>query len=219
MVRRTHLTAYKQPYYNQKMILFSLNPTKNLLPYDGIVNDFGNIIDEPNELYQTLLTTLPWQSDIVTLFGKTHITHRKIVWMGQADYRYSGHTRQGVAWTNEVFHVKQLVEQTLLSQGITAHFNACLLNFYPTGADGMGYHADDEKELGYEPIIASVSLGAERKFVFKHRVTKDKVAMTLQDGQLIVMRGQTQRHWLHSLPKTKKVSDGRINLTFRTLFG
>lgn len=199
------------------MTLFLPTPTENLLPYDGIVNDFGNIIDKPNELYQSLLTTLPWQSDIVTLFGKTHITRRQIVWMGEADYRYSGHTRQGIAWTDKMFHVKQLVERLLISQNITANFNACLLNFYPTGDEGLGYHADDEKELGNEPIIASVSLGAERKFVFKHRITKDKVEIVLQNGQLIVMRGQTQRHWLHSLPKTKKVSEGRISLTFRTI--
>lgn len=201
------------------MTLFLPTPTENLLPYDGIVNDFGNIIDKPNELYQSLLTTLPWQSDIVTLFGKTHITRRQIVWMGEADYHYSGHTRQGIAWTDKMFHVKQLVERLLISQNITANFNACLLNFYPTGDEGLGYHADDEKELGNEPIIASVSLGAERKFVFKHRITKDKVEIVLQNGQLIVMRGQTQRHWLHSLPKTKKVSDGRISLTFRTIKG
>jgi len=98
---------------------------------------------------------------------------------------------------------------------VSANFNACLFNYYPTGDDGMGYHADNESELGNEPIIASVSLGATRKFVFKHRITKEKVEIPLQNGQLIVMRGQTQRHWLHSLPKTKKVTEGRINLTFR----
>lgn len=199
------------------MSLFLPNPSENLLPYDGIVNDFGQIIDHPSLLYQTLLTTLPWQNDIVTMFGKTHITHRKIVWMGEADYHYSGHTRQAIAWSNEVFHVKQMIEQVLKQYHINASFNACLLNFYPTGEQGMGYHADDEKELGDEPIIASVSLGAARKFVFKHRITKDKVEIPLENGQLIVMRGHTQRHWLHSLPKTKKVSEGRINLTFRHL--
>ena len=98
---------------------------------------------------------------------------------------------------------------------MTANFNACLFNYYPTGDDGMGYHADNESELGNEPSIASVSLGATRKFVFKHRITKEKVEIPLQNGQLIVMRGQTQRHWLHSLPKTKKVTEGRINPTFR----
>lgn len=197
------------------MTLFLPNPHDNLLPYDGIVNDFGQVIDSPNELYHTLLTTLNWQSDIVTLFGKTHITNRKIVWMGGNDYHYSGQTRQGVAWTEDVFQLKLLIEKKLQAMGVNADFNACLLNFYPTGDEGLGYHADDEKELGHEPIIASLSLGAERKFVLKHRTTKQKIELNLTAGQLIVMRGQTQRHWLHSLPKTKKVSDGRINLTFR----
>lgn len=189
----------------------------NLLPYDGAVNDMGQIIEpeSANALYQALLTGLSWQSDIVKLFGKTHITNRKIVWMGQADYRYSGHTRQGVAWTADVLAIKTLIENQLQAIGVTADFNACLLNFYPTGADGMGYHADDEKELGNEPIIASLSLGATRKFVFKHRTTQAKVELPLHNGQLIVMGGQTQQYWRHSLPKTKKVTGGRINLTFR----
>lgn len=201
------------------MTLFLPNPTDNLLPYDGIVNDFGNIIDEPNELYQSLLITLPWQSDVVTLFGKTHITRRKIVWMGEADYRYSGHTRQGVAWIEDVFQIKKLIEKHLQNVGVNAHFNACLLNFYPTGADGMGYHADDEKELGSEPIIASLSLGAERKFVLKHRTTQAKIELNLTAGQLIVMRGQTQQYWQHTLTKTKKVTKGRISLTLRRIKG
>lgn len=199
------------------MTLFAPNPHENLLPYDGIVNDFGQIVAHPNELYHSLLTTLPWQSDIVTLFGKTHITRRQIVWMGDNDYHYSGHTRQGVAWSKEVFDLKTLIEQKLQTIGVKTAFNACLLNFYPTGNEGLGYHADDEKELGNEPIIASLSLGAERKFVLKHRITKDKVELNLTAGQLIVMRGQTQRHWLHSITKTKKVSDGRISLTFRRI--
>lgn len=197
------------------MTLFLPNPHDNLLPYDGIVNDFGQVIDSPNELYHTLLTTLNWQSDIVTLFGKTHVTKRQIVWMGENDYHYSGQTRQGVAWTEDVFQLKILIEKKLQAMGVNADFNACLLNFYPTGDEGLGYHADDEKELGHEPIIASLSLGAERKFVLKHRTTKQKIELNLTAGQLIVMRGQTQRHWLHTITKTKKVSDGRINLTFR----
>lgn len=201
------------------MNLFAPTPSENLLPYDGIVNDFGEVIDRPNELYAALLTNLPWQSDVVTLFGKTHVTNRKIVWMGDNNvgYHYSGHTRQGVIWSPIVLAVKQQIETLLKANGINAQFNACLLNFYPTGEDGLGYHADDEKELGHEPIIASVSLGAQRKFVFKHRITKDKVEISLTAGQLIVMRGQTQCHWLHTLPKTKKVAEGRINLTFRTM--
>lgn len=195
-----------------------VNPQHNLLPYDGMVNDFGVILDNPNLCYQQLLDGLPWQSDVVTVYGKTHITKRQVVWMGdEVSYRYSGHERISMPWTQQVFHVKQIIEQQLAEQGIQTNFNACLLNYYPTGDEGMGYHADDEPELGFEPIIASLSLGATRKFVLKHKRTKDKTELMLQSGQLIVMRGQTQSHWQHSITKTKSVTSGRISLTFRLI--
>ena len=199
--------------------LFAPPPTDNLLPYDGTVNDLGVVIDYPSPLYYALLTTLPWQPDIVTLFGKTHVTTRQIVWMGDSDasYQYSGHTRQTIAWTDSVFHVKHHIEQQLLKIGINAEFNSCLLNYYPSGDDGMGYHADDEKELGHQPVIASLSLGATRKFVFKHKKTQDKVELYLESGQLIVMHGATQQYWKHSITKTKTVDEGRISLTFRQM--
>ena len=199
--------------------LFAPAPTDNLLPYDGKVNDLGIVIDYPSALYYALLTTLPWQPDIVTLFGKTHVTTRQIVWMGDSDasYQYSGHTRQAIAWTDSVFHVKHHVEQQLLKIGIHANFNSCLLNYYPSGDEGMGYHADDEKELGDQPIIASLSLGATRKFVFKHKKTQDKVELYLESGQLIVMHGDTQEYWKHTITKTKTVNEGRISLTFRQM--
>ncbi|MBH0094945.1 alpha-ketoglutarate-dependent dioxygenase AlkB [Psychrobacter sp. NZS113] len=199
--------------------LFAPAPTDNLLPYDGKVNDIGVIIDDADILYNTLLTDLPWQSDIVTLFGKTHVTTRQIVWMGdtEADYQYSGHVRQTVPWSSTVFHVKQHIEQALAKIGVTANFNTCLLNYYPSGSDGMGYHADDEKELGAQPVIASLSLGATRKFVLKHKKTQDKVELYLESGQLVVMHGDTQKFWKHSITKTKTVSEGRISLTFRKM--
>ena len=206
------------------MDLFTPHPTDNLLPYDGKVNDFGVVIKDSDTLYQTLLHELPWQADIVTLFGKTHITKRQIVWMGDEglSYQYSGHTRQAVPWTKPVFHVKQLVEQQLASIGIFVTFNSCLLNYYPSGSEGMGYHADDEKELGSQPIIAALSLGATRKFVFKHKKNRHenkpvKVELYLESGQLIVMHGETQSHWKHTITKTKTVSEGRISLTFRRM--
>jgi alkylated DNA repair dioxygenase AlkB len=197
--------------------LFAPAPTDNLLPYDGKVNDLGVIIDDATALYNTLLNELPWQPDMVTLFGKTHITTRQIVWMGDtdADYQYSGHVRQTVPWSDIVFHVKQKIEQALAEAGVTANFNTCLLNYYPSGADGMGYHADDEKELGHQPVIASLSLGATRKFVFKHKKTQDKVELHLESGQLVVMHGDTQTFWKHTITKTKTVDAGRISLTFR----
>ena len=200
--------------------LFAPKPTNNLLPYDGQVNDLGIVIDYPSPLFYNLVTELPWQEDIVTLFGKTHVTTRQIVWMGDSDidYQYSGHTRQTIPWTETVFHVKHHIEQKLLDLGIDANFNSCLLNYYPSGEDGMGYHADDERELGEQPVIASLSLGATRKFVFKHKKTQDKVELYLESGQLIVMHGDTQSFWKHSITKTKKVTTGRISLTFRQIY-
>lgn len=200
--------------------LFAPKPTDNLLPYDGQVNDLGIVIDYPSPLFYNLVTELPWQEDIVTLFGKTHVTTRQIVWMGDSDidYQYSGHTRQTIPWTDTVFHVKHHIEQKLLDLGIDANFNSCLLNYYPSGEDGMGYHADDERELGEQPIIASLSLGATRKFIFKHKKTQDKVELYLESGQLIVMHGETQNFWKHSITKTKKVTTGRISLTFRQIY-
>lgn len=199
--------------------LFAPEPTDNVLPYDGNVNDLGIVIDKSNALYETLLKELPWQADVVTLFGKTHVTTRQIVWMGEEDasYHYSGHVRQAIPWSDTVFHVKRLVEKSLIDIGIKVDFNSCLLNYYPSGSDGMGYHADDEKELGYQPIIASLSLGATRKFVLKHKKTQDKVELYLESGQLVVMHGDTQNFWKHTITKTKSVSDGRISLTFRKI--
>lgn len=197
--------------------LFAPDPSDNLLPYDGCVNDLGIVLDTPQQLYNELLNDLPWQADRVTLFGKTHVTTRKIVWMGEPgmSYYYSGHSRQALPWSDQVFHVKQSIEQQLAKINIAANFNSCLLNYYPTGNDGMGYHADDEKELGPNPVIAAVSLGATRKFVLKHKKTQDKVELHLESGQLIVMSGATQRYWKHTVTKTKTVATGRISLTFR----
>ena len=199
--------------------LFGPSPIDNLLPYEGRLNDLGIVIDNNRELYDILLSELPWHADIVTLFGKTHVTTRQIVWMGgnNSSYHYSGHARQSIPWSKTVLHVKQHVELQLASIGIDVNFNSCLLNYYPSGSDGMGYHADDEKELGYQPIIAALSLGATRKFVFKHKKTQDKVELYLESGQLIVMHGETQTYWKHTITKTKTVDTGRISLTFRQM--
>lgn len=199
--------------------LFSPTPTDNLLPYDGQVHDLGVVIDYPSPLFYNLVTELPWQADVVTLFGKTHTTTRQIVWMGDVgiDYHYAGHVRQPIPWTNTVLSIKQHIEKQLSDIGTEADFNSCLLNYYPSGDDGMGYHADDEPELGAQPLIACLSLGATRKFVFKHKKTQDKVALYLESGQLLVMRGDTQSFWKHSITKTTTIADARISLTFRRI--
>ncbi|WP_169392677.1 MULTISPECIES: alpha-ketoglutarate-dependent dioxygenase AlkB [Psychrobacter] len=208
---------------------------KNLLPYDGEVYllplldlpDFSN-----EEIYQTLLNELPWQSDVVTMFGKTHITRRQVVWMGDDNigYRYSGHLRTAIAWQPLVFEIKRQIEVKILAflqsnqilgsqltPSADPFFNSCLLNYYPTGEDGMGYHADNEKELGDAPMIASISFGATRKIAFKHKVTKEKIDVILPPASVLLMLGATQSYWQHSIPKTKKVQSGRISLTFRKI--
>ena len=161
--------------------LFASHPTDNILPYEGDVNNLGIVLEDSLTLYNRLLTELPWQADIVTLFGKTHVTTRQIVWMGDEDisYHYSGHKRESIPWSESMFHVKQYVEKQLANIGIVADFNSCLLNYYPSGSDSMGYHADDERELGYQPVIAALSLGATRKFVFKHKKLKIKSSFIL----------------------------------------
>ncbi|WP_218689904.1 alpha-ketoglutarate-dependent dioxygenase AlkB [Psychrobacter sp. BF1] len=222
--------------------LFGNEATDNLLPFDGQLYDLGTlaldtVAASDKQLYQQLLATLPWQSDIVTLFGNTHITKRQIVWMGDQglSYRYAGQTHNAHDWYPIVFHVKQIIEdsiRTLLGamnstdgQAINkqhSYFNACLLNYYPSGSEGMGYHADDEKELGEQPLIAALSLGATRKMLFRHKTSRDnpksnKVDIYLNSGQLIVMAGVTQQYWKHSIAKTTTVNEGRISLTFRRM--
>ena len=222
--------------------LFGNEATDNLLPFDGQLYDLGTlaldtVAASDKQLYQQLLAALPWQSDIVTLFGNTHITKRQIVWMGDQglSYRYAGHTHNAHDWHPIVFHVKQIIEdsiRTLLGamnstdgQAINkqhSYFNACLLNYYPSGSEGMGYHADDEKELGEQPLIAALSLGTTRKMLFRHKTARDnpksnKVDIYLNSGQLIVMAGVTQQYWKHSIAKTTTVNEGRISLTFRRM--
>ena len=234
--------------------LFANEATDNLLPYDGQLYDLGSIVldaitTSDKDLYQQLLTTLDWQADVVSLFGKTHITKRQVVWMGDQglSYRYAGHSHTANGWHPIVFHVKQIVEDSISELLVNSdfgaainnysavsndgnannkqqrsYFNACLLNYYPSGSEGMGYHADDEKELGEQPLIAALSLGATRKMLFRHKAVRassssDKVDLYLNSGQLIVMAGVTQQYWKHSIAKTTKVSEGRISLTFRRM--
>ena len=113
-------------------------------------------------------------------------------------------------WTPELLSLKEIIE---LKTG--EKFNSCLLNLYHNGNEGMGWHSDNEKELGEHPVIASLSLGAARKFLLKHNQTKQKIAIILESGSLLLMKGETQEKWIHSLPKTKIIQKPRINLTFR----
>jgi len=198
------------------MDLFNTDEQVNLLPYDGEVVYYGAVIkpQEEQRLLQELLNHIPWKNDEAVIFGRHIVTKRKIAWYGDAEYAYtySNTTKQALLWTDELMKLKQLLE------GITGtKFNSCLLNLYHDGDEGMSWHSDDEKSLGRNTTIASLSFGAERKFAFKHKVTKQRVTIVLDSGSLLVMKGTTQTNWLHSLPKTTKVTRPRINLTFRTM--
>lgn len=190
----------------------------NLLPRDGEAEYPGRIFSEQESesLFAELLRSIPWRRDEVMIFGKRRILSRKVSWHGEPSftYAYSGSSKTASPWTPALLGIKARVEERSGQA-----FNSCLLNLYHDGSEGMGWHSDDERTLGRNPVIASVSFGAERPFKFKHRITKEIVSVMLENGSLLVMKGQTQHHWVHALPKTRKVSSPRINLTFRNFVG
>jgi alkylated DNA repair dioxygenase AlkB len=195
---------------------FPQDPTANLLPQDGTVNYHGKCYtaSEADEYFQTLLQTIEWRNDEAMMFGKRIVTKRKVAWYGNEAYAYtySGVTKQALPWTEAL---KAIKEKTEAATGET--YNSCLLNLYHDGSEGMAWHSDGEKKLKQHGAIASLSFGAQRKFAFKHKVSKETIALQLEHGSLLVMKGSTQTHWLHRLPPTKKVMTPRINLTFRTI--
>ena len=198
------------------MDLFGNDPSLNLLPCDGTVNYFGPILSvlETRRYYDALLRDIPWKHDEAVIFGKRIVTARKVAWYGDSNfsYTYSGTTKQALFWKTELAELKTLVEALTGTS-----FNSCLLNLYHDGSEGMAWHSDDEKSLVRNSTIASVSLGAEREFRLKHKSHGLKASVVLESGSLLVMKGSTQRHWLHCVPKSKKVISPRINLTFRTM--
>lgn len=188
----------------------------NLLPKDGTVYYYGKILrEEETELfYQSLFDTIDWKNDEAVIFGKKILTKRKVAWYGDEEfaYTYSKTTKTALPWTKELKQLKKICEA---ATGET--FNSCLLNLYHSGEEGMAYHSDAEKDLKKNGAIASLSLGAERKFLIKHKFSSEKVDVFLENGSLLVMKDETQSFWLHRLPPTKKVNTPRINLTFRTI--
>ena len=187
-----------------------------VLHKDGLVNYYGKILayQEANQYLDLLMQNILWKNDEVILFGKHIVTKRKTAWYGDSDYlyTYSNITKQALPWTKELYDLKQMVEEFA---GVK--FNSCLLNLYHNGNEGMGWHSDDEKSLGKDNTIASLSFGAERKFLLKHKQTKQIISLVLEHGSLLIMKDTTQTNWLHSLPKSKNIVQPRINLTFRTI--
>ena len=198
------------------MDLFNTELNANRLLFDGEVYYYGPVmpIAQAQDYYEKLLGNIEWENDKAIIFGKLIITKRKVAWYGNKpfNYTYSKTTKSALPWNKELLELKKLVEQ---KTGET--FNSCLLNLYHSGEEGMAWHSDGEKDLKKNGAIASLSFGAERKFAFKHKQTKQNVSIQLVKGSLLVMKGETQTHWLHRLPPTKKVKTPRINLTFRTI--
>jgi alkylated DNA repair dioxygenase AlkB len=191
--------------------------SNNILNKDGTVNYYGKILssEEANQYFSSLMQNIQWKKDEVIIFGKHITTRRKVAWYGDSEYlyTYSNTTKRALTWTKELSELKQIVEEYAGTK-----FNSCLLNLYHNGNEGMGWHSDDEKSLGKNNnTIASLSFGAERKFSFKHKQTKQTVSLVLEHGSLLIMKDATQTNWLHSLPKSKNITQPRINLTFRTI--
>lgn len=188
----------------------------NILPKDGITEYYGKIFsdEECEKYYQYLFNQIPWENDEAVIFGKLIYTKRKVAWFGEKEfeYTYSNRTKYAKLWTPELLELKQKCEKV---SGET--YNSCLLNLYHEGSEGMAYHSDAEKDLKKHGAIASLTFGAARKFSFKHKVSKERIDILLENGSLLVMKGTTQENWLHRLPSTAKVKTPRVNLTFRTI--
>lgn len=188
----------------------------NVLPFDGQVNyhPFAFSKEEIEAHFHDLSNEISWQQDVVKLFGKTYITDRKVAWYAEKPfiYRYSGQSKVALAFTQTLIDIKIRVEKLTGSE-----YNACLLNFYHSGSEGMGWHSDNEKSISPNSSIASVSLGALRKFQFKHKTHGQKIDIILDSGSVLDMREETQEFWLHALPKNTKIKGERINLTFRKM--
>ena len=200
------------------MDLFSstIDKNKNFLPYDGTVHYFGKLfpVAQANAYFEALINTIKWKNDEAFIMGKHIITKRKVAWYGDDEYAYtySRSTKYALPWTKELLELRNIAEE---HTGST--YNSCLLNLYHNGNEGMAYHSDDEKALGKSTSIASMSFGAERKFLFKHKVSKETIGMFLKNGSLLEMKDTTQKNWLHRLPPTKKITTARVNLTFRSM--
>lgn len=166
------------------------------------------------QLFERLRTELAWEQSVIRIHGRAVQIPRFNAWYGDegAGYRYSGTRFEPKPWTTTLANIRQRIEMTT-----GAKFNSVLANLYRDGSDSVGWHADDEAELGCNPVIASLSLGSERKFSLKHKTRKDmeRLDLVLPSGSLLVMRGTTQHFWQHQLPKTVKPVGPRINLTYR----
>jgi alkylated DNA repair dioxygenase AlkB len=186
----------------------------NLIPADGEAYFYPALFspEESDQLFAALIENIQWKQEPVFIMGKEIMQPRLTAWYGDADkaYSYTGITMTPHAWTPELHLIKERIEKVAAHQ-----FTSVLLNYYRDGKDSMGWHRDNEKELGKNPVIGSVSFGVSRHFHLKNKDLRTKILLT--HGSFLLMKGATQHHWYHSIPKEPKVTGGRINLTFRTI--
>lgn len=191
--------------------------TGNLLPFDGDVRYYPDFFSkaESDLFLERLKADIPWKQEPIRIFGREIMQPRLTAWYGDSDkvYHYSGIVMKIHPWASCLPEIKSRVEK--LTQTV---FTGVLLNYYRSGSDSMGWHRDNEKELGINPLIASVSFGITRLFQFRYYTDKKtKLDITLTHGSLLIMQGPTNHFWEHQLPKSKKATGERINLTFRTI--
>lgn len=184
------------------------------LPFEPSVLDFGSIYTatKAQGTFERLYEEVPWKNDTAFIYGKHIVTQRKVAWFGDTDfdYTYSNTSRTALPWTPLLQEIREFVEETCGFE-----YNSVLLNLYENGSEGMGWHSDDEKGLGVEPNIASLSFGATRRFDLRHKTSGETIKLPLQSGSLLVMSKQSQSCWRHQIPKQLRVTAPRINLTFR----
>ena len=178
--------------------------------FPGCVDYYPGWVDDADRLLGVLEDQIAWEQHLLTLYGRTTPTPRLTAWMGDGAYRYSGIVNEPGPWPEVLANLRKRLRQEL-----DVDFNSCLANFYRDGTDSIGYHSDNESELGPRPTIASVSLGDRRRFVLRHRRTHARWSWDLGKGDLLVMRDESQSDYAHAVPKTSRQVGPRMNLTFR----
>lgn len=176
----------------------------------GCIDYYRDWVDDADQLFKLLWEEIAWEQHTITLYGRTVRTPRLTAWMGDGPYRYSGIVNEPTSWPEALVELRERLHDEL---GVD--FNSCLANLYRDGADSMGFHSDNEPELGPQPTIASISLGDRRRFVLRHRRTGERWSWDLGHGDLLVMRDESQSDYAHAVPKTSRQVGPRMNLTFR----
>ena len=186
----------------------------NLLPCDGelFLVEHAIAAGDADRLLDALMTAIDWRQEVATVMGRRVPIPRLTAWHGEAGYVYSGIAMAPAAWTPPLLELKRCAEAHARQT-----FNSVLHNLYRDTRDSVSWHADNEPGLGRNPVIASLSLGATRRFQLKHRGSGERIAIDLTHGSCLIMAGATQHHWLHQLPKTARPVGPRINLTFRRM--